>query len=240
MSRRRAKEPTFSDQWTNVASVCDGNRAMNEPNWFYWSKHNQVGPISKKQLESLYLKGIVSRATLVSKDGTHWLPLEKTLRFRQVPTAPVLRESKTLGSHWYRHLGSTVCLILGTISFLAGLSPVPEVKEAEGAFLSGTFMILGAIAYRSAKKRRLQEVSSTVPRKFVEVALLLLICVLVMTQNNLNYQMTTHPVSNLIVPLWAIVAYSAINLLDHSRFSQAPLAAAEKGIRGLIEQWKKR
>ena len=85
--------------------------------------------------------------------------------------------------------------------------------EAEGTFVSGAFMILGATAYRSAKKRRLQEVSSTVPRKFVEAALLLLICVLVLTQNNLNYEMTTHPVSNLIVPLWAIVAYSAVNLL---------------------------
>jgi hypothetical protein len=212
---------------------------MSGPNWFYWSKHNQVGPFSKKQLESLYLKGVVSGATLVSKDGTHWLPLEKTLRFRQVPRAPVLRESKTSGSHWYRHLGSTVCLILGAISFFAGLSPVPEVMAAEGAIVSGTFMILGAIAYRSAKKRRFQEVSSTVPRKFVEVALLLLICVLVLAQHNLHYQMTTHPVSNLIVPLWAIVAYSAVNLLDHTYFAQAT-RAAEEGISGFIEQWKKR
>jgi hypothetical protein len=213
---------------------------MSEPNWFYWSKRNQVGPFSKKQLESLYLKGIVSGATLVSQDGTYWLPFEKALRIRQIPRTPVHRRTEASQGHWYRHLGSTVCLILGTISFIAGLSPVPAGMEAEGAFVSGTFMILGAIAYRSAKKRRLQEVSSTVARKFVEVALLLLVCVLVLTQNNLSHQMTTHPVSNLIVPLWVIVAYSAVNLLDHSRFSQAPRAYAEEGISGFIEQWKKR
>jgi hypothetical protein len=100
-------------------------------------------------------------------------------------------------------------------------------------------MILGAIAYRSAKKRRLQEVSSTLPRKFVEVALLLLICVLVFTQNNLDDQLTTHPILNLIVPLWAVVAYSVVNLLDHSRFSQALPPFAKECIRGSIEKWKK-
>jgi hypothetical protein len=222
---------------------------MSEPNWFYWSKHNRVGPFSKKQLESLYLKGIVSGATLVSQDGTYWLPFEKTLRIRQVPRAPVHRGAEVSESHWYRHLGSTVCLILGTISFTAGLLRVPAGMEAEGTFVSGTFMILGTIAYRSAKKRRLQEVSSTVPRKFVEVGLLLLISVLVLTQNNLNHQMTTHPVLNLIVPLWAIIAYSAVNLLavrnatirtlDHSRFSQALRAYAEEGIRGFIAHYKR-
>jgi hypothetical protein len=212
---------------------------MSEPNWFYWSKRNEVGPFSKKQLESLYLKGTVSGATLVSQDGTHWRPLAKALRFRQIPTVPVHGGTKASEGHWYRHLGSTVCLILGTISFIAGLLPVPAVMEAEATFVSGAFMILGATAYRSAKKRRLQEVSSTLPRKFVEVALLLLVCVLVITQNNLAHQISNHPVSNLIVPLWAIVAYSAVNLLDQSRFSQVLPPFAKEGIRGFIEKSKK-
>jgi len=111
--------------------------------------------------------------------------------------------------------------------------------KAEATFVSGAFMILGATAYRSTKKRRLQEVSSTLPRKFVEVALLLLVCVLVITQNNLTHQISSHPVSNLLVPLWAIVAYSAVNLLDHSRFSQVLPPFTKESIRGFIEKSKK-
>jgi hypothetical protein len=118
-------------------------------------------------------------------------------------------------SHWYRHLGSTVCLILGTISFTAGLSRVPAGMETEGTFMSGTFMILGAITYRSAKKRRLQEVISTVPRKFVEVGLL--ISVLVLTQNNLIHQMTTHPVLNLGFRMSSLLEWLCLRSLTSCR-----------------------
>lgn len=221
---------------------------MSEPKWFYWSKHNPVGPISRKELSSLYLKGIVSEATLVSQDATYWLPLKKALRIHSVPVAPVHREAEASKSHWYRHLGSTVCLILGTVFFIAGLSHLTE--RAEGALVSGLFMILAAIACRSAKKRRLHDASSTVARKFVEVALLLLICALVLTQDNLMYQLTTHPVANLIVPLWAIAAYLVVNLMpireaiprasDSSRFSQVIRAYVEEASRSWITQWKKR
>jgi GYF domain 2 len=186
---------------------------MSELNWFYWSRRDQVGPFSRKQLISLYLKGSVSGATLVSQDSTYWLPLEKALQIPQVPVAPVHRDEGPSESHWSRHLGSTVCLILGTVFFVAGLAHLITGMGTEGALVSGPFMVLGAIAYRSAKKRRLDEAAPTVARRFVEVGLLLLICALVLTQNDLRYQITTHPVPNLIVPLWAIVAYSAVNLI---------------------------
>lgn len=77
-------------------------------------------------------------------------------------------------------------------------------------------MILGAIAYRSAKKRRLEEAKSTIIRKLVEIALLLLICIMVLAQNNLKYLIANDPVPNFIIPLWTLLAYLAVNFMPKS------------------------
>ena len=74
-------------------------------------------------------------------------------------------------------------------------------------------MILGALAYRSAKKRRLGEVRSTSERKVLEVSLLLLLALSVSSQSHLEDRMATDPLANVIIPLWAMIAYLVITFM---------------------------
>ena len=83
----------------------------------------------------------------------------------------------------------------------------PGLLSKESAFLGGSVMILGSLAYGSAKMRRLGEVRSTLPRGLVELAFLSLICVLVLAQNDLLASIANYPWSNVVIPLWAIIAY---------------------------------
>jgi len=83
-------------------------------------------------------------------------------------------------------------------------------------------MILGALAYRSAKKRKLGEVKSTLTRQLVEVALLLGICVVVLGQNNLKTLIATDPVPNFVIPLWAIIAYLIAAFIPWNKANSVP------------------
>jgi hypothetical protein len=47
----------------------------------------------------------------------------------------------------------------------------------------------------------------------VEVAFLLLICILVLAQNDVRHLIATDPVPNAVIPLWAIIAYLVISLM---------------------------
>jgi hypothetical protein len=111
-----------------------------------------------------------------------------------------------------RHLGSSITLVLGCLGLIGGLAslarPQPNLAPSIGALI----MILGALAYRSAKKRKLGETKTTLTRQALELTLLLLICLIVLAQNNLMYLINTDPVPNLIIPLWAILAYLTVAL----------------------------
>ena len=68
-----------------------------------------------------------------------------------------------------RHLGSTVALLLGSLVFLGAASRIGNGDPAApGALKAGLVLILGALIYRSAKKRRLGEVASTPARWVLE------------------------------------------------------------------------
>jgi hypothetical protein len=109
------------------------------------------------------------------------------------PNLPVLREppvlrdepseiAQTLGDaspqgeqeprRWRRevgHLGSTVALFLGALAFIGAASRVGNGDPAApGALKAGLVLILGALVYRSAKRRRLGEVASTSARWVLE------------------------------------------------------------------------
>ena len=102
-----------------------------------------------------------------------------------------------------RHVGSTIALILGVLSFASSLSN-------PSGLVAGPVIILGALAYRSAKKRKLGEVNSTLLRKGFEASALVIIAAAVLLQNDLKNLIVTDPVSTVIIPLWAIVAYIVI------------------------------
>ena len=58
----------------------------------------------------------------------------------------------------HRLWGSTAAIVLGVLSIIAGIAAriqAPETQVGIGNFEGGVGMLLGAIAYRSAKKRRL-------------------------------------------------------------------------------------
>jgi len=86
-----------------------------------------------------------------------------------------------------------------------------------GTLLAGVVMILGAIAYRSAKERKLGEAKWVLTRRVLEVVLIVLICVVILAQNDLKRLIATDPVPNAIIPIWAIVAYLIVAFLP-SRF----------------------
>jgi hypothetical protein len=110
-----------------------------------------------------------------------------------------------------RHIGSTIALILGGLSFASGVNSVSGVNVGSpSGLVAGPLIILGALAYRSAKKRKLGEVKNTPLRKGLEVLELIMIAAVILLQNDLKNLIATEPVTNLIIPLWAIIAYTVV------------------------------
>jgi hypothetical protein len=104
-----------------------------------------------------------------------------------------------------KHIGSTIALILGVLSFASGVN-----AGSPSGLVAGPVIILGALAYRSAKKRKLGEVNNTPLRKGLEVLALIMIAAAILLQKDLKNLIATDPVPNIIIPLWAIIAYAVI------------------------------
>lgn len=100
-----------------------------------------------------------------------------------------------------KNLGSTIFLVLGVITFMGLATTKPTVA------LSGVHMILGALAYRSAKKRYLGEAEFKWIRIGLENVALILIVLSVVLQRDLKYAIVTDPFPNLILPLLIFIAY---------------------------------
>jgi len=105
-----------------------------------------------------------------------------------------------------KHIGSTIALVIGVLFCVSGLT------KQGGYLLGGTIIILGALAYRSAKKRKLAEIRASSLRKALEVCAIVIIVAAVLLQKNLTSNIVDDPVSNLIIPIWAITAYMVIAL----------------------------
>ena len=101
-----------------------------------------------------------------------------------------------------KNIGSNIAIVVGILLIVAGLS---QLKASSAN--AGLIMLIGAFAYRSAKKRYLGEVKNTSPRKVVELIGMLIIVLLIVLQKDLIDLLATDPVPNLIVPLWALIAY---------------------------------
>jgi|APSaa5957512535_1039671.scaffolds.fasta_scaffold308129_2 hypothetical protein len=100
-----------------------------------------------------------------------------------------------------KHLGSTLGIALGILSILAGLT------QTGATLISGIVMLIGALAYRSAKKRMLQEVGNTVLRKAVEGIGIVGIIALIGLQKDLKMLIVADPVPNFVIPVFVVVAY---------------------------------
>lgn len=107
-----------------------------------------------------------------------------------------------------KHIGSTIAFILGFLSFSGSLAN----PQNPSGLISGPIIIIGALVYRSAKKRKLEEARNSLVRKVLEIIALVLITFAILFQNNLLVLIESDPVSNLIIPLWTIVAYIVVKL----------------------------
>jgi hypothetical protein len=106
---------------------------------------------------------------------------------------------------------------------LGGFDKARLVESAGNRTLGGLVTIVGALAYRSQKRRHLGLRSDSQRRRFVERAALVAVVALVVLQRDLLRQMVSDPTTNLLIPLWAILAY-AIHALKGSPSPQPPAA----------------
>lgn len=102
--------------------------------------------------------------------------------------------------------GSILSLIGGALLFLGAVGQITNPNGNHSGLVSGPVMILGALIYRSAKKRR-ETQNNNLVRVIGELVGLLAILFLAFGQNNLQQRLITDPVSNLIIPVWALIAY---------------------------------
>lgn len=106
-----------------------------------------------------------------------------------------------------RHLGSTLSFLFGIITLLQGIS------NHKLGIMPGIIIILGALACRSAKKRKLGEVKSSKTRKITEGVAIAIIVYIVLSQKNIFDKIYDHPLYFSIIPVWAIIAYFLVNRL---------------------------
>jgi phage tail protein X len=105
-----------------------------------------------------------------------------------------------------KHIGSTIALVFGVLAILSGLAKPGPI------LFSGIVIILGALAYRSAKKRKLGEVTNSLLRKALEITGVIIAIASVALQKNFLQVLEADPVPNLIIPLWVVIAYILISM----------------------------
>ena len=95
---------------------------------------------------------------------------------------------------------SDVALVIGVLSFLAGVS-----RPENG--IAGTVIILGVLAYKSAKKRKLGIVKDTILRKVLEAIAILATFLIIFLQTDIQRLMIEDPAPNILIPIWVWGAY---------------------------------
>ena len=187
--------------------------------WWYLDDGERKGPVDSNQLHLLFTSGQLDGGTLVwAETMKDWEPAENIAALALIVSSQPTEipdsqstEQREPRPPWYRHLGSTIALIFG------GLSIVSGVAKPGPILIAGIIVILGALAYRSAKKRKWGEVKSTVPRIVAELAAILLIGVLIFGQNNPQKEITNDPVPNLVIPVLAVIPYVVMTLIPRRK-----------------------
>lgn len=108
--------------------------------------------------------------------------------------------------------GSSLAIFLGALYSISGLNAMALASKASGnsyAFVTGLVIILGAIAYKSAKKRKLKLKPNSLMRIGLEVVAVILILVpilLLISNNGINKFIAENPFPFLL-HLWSLLAY---------------------------------
>ncbi len=101
-----------------------------------------------------------------------------------------------------QHIWTSIAIVLATFSIVVGF------QTFSGALLAGKAMLLSAIACRSANRRRLFEVKSSLQRVAFEFLLIIAMVLLVILQNGFRGRVAIDPIPNLVIPLICLLFYS--------------------------------
>lgn len=107
-----------------------------------------------------------------------------------------------------QHLGSTIAIVMGILLFGSGAGQATKNVELGMAHAAGGIVaILGAIAYRSAKKRAMGQAKNTAIRVCLEIAAIVVPIFLIVRQREFFDRFYVNPFCYGIIPLWVIIAY---------------------------------
>ena len=105
-----------------------------------------------------------------------------------------------------KHIWTSLALLLGVLMFAGGLGQIVNLQQSSLPF-AGLFILLVALACRSANKRRLNEIQTSKSRFFFEFILVVIAILSIVLQNDLKFQIATDPVPNFIIPLICLIFY---------------------------------
>lgn len=114
-----------------------------------------------------------------------------------------------------KHIGSTIALVLGILMFVSGTANIVKNNakyQDSDLIIAGPITVLGALAYRSAKKRKRGEVKDSLLRKGLEMAAIFVLVAAVALQNDVVNRIEANPIPNGLVPIWALIAYGYMAL----------------------------
>ena len=184
--------------------------------WFFLLNGQPEGPATAEEIAELIRRDRKVPFSIWSEGMVEWQDARENEYFMPLflPsfTSPVaegnvksVSASGRLGGR-LRHIGSTIAIVLGVLGLLAGLNQMVN-HAGSSNFITGAVVLLGGLAYRSAKKRNLSESPNSLTRKLYEGVLIAVMVAVVVLQNKLIDEVYTHPVGNLFAPIWAISAY---------------------------------
>lgn len=146
---------------------------------------------------------------------------------------PVMEMPTSVKKH--RMIGSMLALILGVSGCLGGLGRLAsEGEDAFASIVSGLFMILGAVAYRSRKRRLLGLRPDTQGRVVFEIACLALLTLAWLALGDLALRIVDDPVGHLVIPVWALAAYPSAGLRIRPETSERQARGAKSWTGGPV------
>lgn len=96
---------------------------------------------------------------------------------------------------------SDVALLIGFLFLLTGVANPSSIA------IAGVVIILGVLAYKSAKKRKLKLAKDTILRKVLEAVAIVVTFLIIFLQKNVQELMYQDPITNTLIPIWVWGAY---------------------------------
>ena len=129
-----------------------------------------------------------------------------------------------------RMIGSLLALILGVSGYLGALARAAQGEDA--SIVGSLSILLGAVAYRSRKRRLLGLQAENRARVGFELSCLVLLTIAWLALRDLGTQIIESPVEHLVIPIWALVAYACAGLRIRPETSEGQRQAPESGTNG--------